>query len=96
VHVTGRLTGCGWPVSHANFSVTGDMFLCCNDYYQREVFANIRDGSIHELMTSPAAVRLRQKGFGVTGAPADFVCRRCHNQKLDFPNREFRPIATFG
>lgn len=96
VHVAGRLTGCGWPVHHANISVTGDLFVCCNDYYQREVFGNIRDGSIHELMSGPTAVRLRQKVFGVTPAADDFLCRRCHNQTLTFPNREFRPIATFG
>jgi hypothetical protein len=96
VHIAGRLSGCGWPVHHANFSVTGDMFLCCNDYYQRETFGNIRDGSIHELMTSASAVRLRRQVFGVADAAADFLCRRCHNQQADFPAREFRPIATFG
>ncbi|MDQ0773028.1 hypothetical protein QF026_001494 [Streptomyces aurantiacus] len=96
VRVAGRLTGCGWPVHHANFSVAGDLFLCCNDYYQREVFGNIRDGSIDELMTSDAAVCLRRRVFGVAEAPKDFLCRRCHNQTLDFPGRDFRPIATFG
>lgn len=96
VQVTGRLTGCGWPVHHANISVTGDLFLCCNDYYQREVFANIGDGSIDELMRSDAAVALRRKVFGVADSSADFLCRRCHNQRLDYPGREFRPIATFG
>ncbi|WP_434596564.1 radical SAM/SPASM domain-containing protein [Streptomyces sp. A5-4] len=96
VRIEGRLTGCGWPVQHANISVAGDLFLCCNDYYQREVFGSIRDGSIDELMTSDAAVSLRRRVFGVTDAPEDFVCRRCHNQTLDFPGRDFRPIATFG
>ncbi|MFF4735127.1 radical SAM/SPASM domain-containing protein [Streptomyces sp. NPDC001262] len=96
VYVEGRLTGCGWPVQHANIGVTGDLFLCCNDYYQREVFGNIRDGSIDELMTSDAAVSLRRRVFGVATAPNDFLCRRCHNQAPDFPNRDFRPIATFG
>ncbi|UQI49679.1 radical SAM protein (plasmid) [Streptomyces sp. HU2014] len=96
VRVEGRLNGCGWPVQHANISVRGDLFLCCNDYYQREVFGNIRDGSIHDLMTSEAAVRLRRRVFGVDDAPDDFLCRRCHNQLCDFPGRDFRPIATFG
>lgn len=96
VRIEGRLTGCGWPVQHANISVAGDLFLCCNDYYQREVFGNIRDASIDELMTSNAAVSLRRRVFGVTDAPEDFLCRRCHNQTLDFPGRDFRPIATFG
>ncbi|MFD4406731.1 radical SAM/SPASM domain-containing protein [Nocardia sp. NPDC058499] len=96
VAARGRLTGCGWPVHHANISVAGDLFLCCNDYYQRERFGNIRDGSLHELMTSDAAVLLRQKVFGVADSADDFLCRRCHNQAPDYPSREFRPIATFG
>ncbi|WP_280202434.1 radical SAM/SPASM domain-containing protein [Nocardia cyriacigeorgica] len=96
LHITGPLTGCGYPIHHASFSVGGDLFLCCNDYYQRERFANIRDGSIHDLMTSPAAVTARRKVFGVADAADDFVCRRCHNQTLDFAARDFRPIATFG
>lgn len=96
VRVRGRLTGCGWPVHHANFAVTGDLFLCCNDYYQREVFGNIRDGSLDALMTSDAAIRARRQVFGVTEAATDFLCRRCHNQQPDFPGRDFRPLATFG
>ncbi|MFC9660058.1 radical SAM/SPASM domain-containing protein [Nocardia sp. NPDC127606] len=94
--IDGPLTGCGYPVHHASFSVGGDLFLCCNDYYQRERFANIRDGSIHDLMTSDAAITARRKVFGVAVAADDFVCRRCHNQTLDFACRDFRPIATFG
>lgn len=96
VNAEGRLSGCGWPVAHGNFSVNGDLFLCCNDYYQRETFGNIRDGSIDDLMTNETAVRLRQQVFGVAAAADDFICRRCHNQRLDFAGREFRPIATFG
>lgn len=96
IHVEGRLTGCGWPLHHANFSVRGDMFICCNDYYQREVFGNIRDASVDEIMRSQAAVEIRQRVFGVRPAADDFLCRRCHNQSLDYPHRDFRPIATFG
>ncbi|WP_405785668.1 radical SAM/SPASM domain-containing protein [Streptomyces sp. NBC_01367] len=96
VRVEGRLTGCGWPVQHVNISVTGDLFLCCNDYYQREVFGHVGDGSIDELMSGERAVALRRKVFGVDEAPEDFLCRRCHNQLPNFPGRDFRPIATFG
>jgi len=95
VRIEGPLRGCAWPVNHAYFSVTGDMFICCNDYYQREKFGNIRSGSVHEIMTSPAAVNLRRRVFGVSDAPADYVCRRCHDQLIDFPRRQFRPIASF-
>lgn len=96
VDIRGRLTGCGWPVHHANISVAGDLFLCCNDYYQRERFGNITTGSIEELMTSDAAVALRRQVFGVDDAPPTLVCRRCHNQRPDYGAREFRPIAAFG
>ncbi|MGW2572923.1 radical SAM/SPASM domain-containing protein [Streptomyces sp. NPDC001537] len=95
IYAPGRLRGCGWPLHHAYFSVTGDMFICCNDYYQREVYGNIRDGSIHEIMMSPAALRLRRRVFGVEKAPDDYICRTCHDQKPDFPHREFRPLASF-
>jgi hypothetical protein len=95
VRVDGRLRGCSWPVNHAYFSVRGDMFICCNDYYQREVFGHVSDGSVHEVMTSPAAVRLRRRVFGVEEAPANYLCRTCHDQRLDFPHRQFRPLATF-
>lgn len=95
VRITGRLTGCSYPVNHAQFSVRGDMFMCCNDYYQRETFGNVRDGSIHDIMTSPAAVALRRRVFGVDMAPDDMICRSCHDQLPDFPERQFRPLATF-
>jgi hypothetical protein len=95
LRIEGGLTGCAWPVNHAYFSVTGDMFICCNDYYQREKFGNIRSGTVHEVMTSPAAVLLRRRVFGVADAPADYVCRSCHDQLTDFPRRQFRPLASF-
>jgi hypothetical protein len=95
IRVEGRLRGCGWPVNHAHFSVRGDMFICCNDYYQRETFGNIRSGSVHEIMTSPAALQLRRRVFGVADAPGDYVCRSCHDQLKDFPLRQFRPLASF-
>jgi hypothetical protein len=91
----GPLRGCGWPVNHAHFSVNGEMFICCNDYYQRETFGNIRSGSIHDIMTGPRAVLARRRVFGVAEAPADYLCRTCYDQKADFPLRQFRPLATF-
>ncbi|GAB1643544.1 radical SAM/SPASM domain-containing protein [Krasilnikovia sp. MM14-A1259] len=95
VRIAGRLTGCAWPVNHAHFSVKGDMFICCNDYYQREVFGNIRQGTLHEIMTSPLAVKIRRRVFGVEDAPDDYICRTCHDQLPEFPRRQFRPLATF-
>lgn len=95
IRIEGLLRGCAWPVNHAYFSVDGEMFICCNDYYQRETFGNIRSGTVHEIMTSPPAVLLRRRVFGVADAPADYLCRSCHDQLVDFPRRQFRPLASF-
>lgn len=95
IQIDGPLRGCGWPVNHAHFSVSGDMFICCNDYHQREKFGNIRSGSVHDIMTTSAAVLARRRVFGVADAPADYLCRRCHDQLRDFPMRQFRPPASF-
>ncbi len=95
IRVDGRLRGCSWPLNHAYFSVTGKLFICCNDYYQREVFGDVRDGTLHEIMTSPAAVALRRRVFGVDRAPDSYLCRTCHDQRRDFPHRQFRPVASF-
>lgn len=95
VSITGRLRGCSWPLNHAYISVRGELFLCCNDYQQREVYGHIRNGDLHALMTSPAAITLRRRVFGIDQAPDTYICRRCHDQLLDYPFRQFRPPATY-
>lgn len=95
IQIEGPLHGCSWPVNHAHFSVNGDMFICCNDYYQREIFGNIKSGSVHELMTNPKAILTRRRVFGVEDSPANYICRNCHDQLIDFPRRQFRPLASF-
>lgn len=95
VRVEGRLRGCSWPVNHAYFSVRGDLFICCNDYYQRETFGNIRGRTVDDLMTGPDAVRARRRVFGVEQAPDDYLCRSCHDQLPDFGHRQFFPLASF-
>jgi len=95
VYVDSRLSGCSWPLNHPYFAVNGDLFLCCNDYYQTERFGNIKDGSLHEIMTSDMAIDIRRKVFGIVDAPKDFVCRKCHDQTKSFKDRQFRPLASF-
>jgi hypothetical protein len=77
VHLDGPLIGCDITQSWLHIGVHGDCFLCCEDYYQRYVFANIRDGSIAEVTNTPRARELRQQIYGVAEAPADFICRSC-------------------
>ncbi|WP_208764127.1 radical SAM/SPASM domain-containing protein [Bradyrhizobium macuxiense] len=94
VFVDGALRGCNWPVNHFYVAWNGDVFICCNDYHQKETYGNVRDGTIHEIMSSDAAVHLRRRVFGIEAAPKDFICRRCHDQALHFPFKQFQPIAT--
>jgi MoaA/NifB/PqqE/SkfB family radical SAM enzyme len=95
IYIDSKLSGCCWPVNHPHFAVNGDIFLCCNDYYQTERFGNIKNGSLHEIMTTDEAVDVRRKVFGVIDAPENFVCRRCHDQTANFKERQFRPLASF-
>jgi MoaA/NifB/PqqE/SkfB family radical SAM enzyme len=95
IHIKGRLRGCAWPVNHGHFSVRGDMFICCNDYYQRVTFGNVENRSIHDVMTSKEAILTRRRVFGIDPAPDGYICRRCHDQLPDFERREFKPIASF-
>ncbi|MFH1618320.1 MAG: radical SAM protein [bacterium] len=81
VHVAGLLAGCRLPLTVVVISIHGDLYLCCEDYYQRNVFGNIRDGSLEEVMSGPKAERLRRQVFGAETAPDDFICRNCGHMK---------------
>ena len=95
IYIGSKLSGCSWPLNHPYFAVNGDIFLCCNDYYQTERFGNINNGSLHEIMTSDAAINIRRKVFGIIDAPKNFICRRCHDQTASFKERQFCPLASF-
>src|SRR5699024_2040209 len=96
VHVSGQLTGCGWPLTHANISVSGDLFLCCNDYYQREIFGNVMDGYLCDIMRGGVATKARLMMFGVSEGEDGVRCRNSPNQALAYPGRQFRPDSLFG
>lgn len=77
VQASGPLRGCSMPLTWLHVGVNGDCFACCEDYRQQEIFGNIRDGSIDQLLRTPAAERLLRRVFGAEDAPEDFLCRRC-------------------
>ncbi|MBI4422955.1 MAG: radical SAM protein [Elusimicrobia bacterium] len=75
--IAGPLGGCHLPLRTVVIGVHGDLYLCCEDFHQKTVFANIRDGSLEELLASPRAQALRRKVFGADPAEDDFICRGC-------------------
>jgi len=70
VHLNRPLIPCPVPESWVYLNVDGDLFLCCEDYYQTTKYANIRDGSIEELMQ-------RRVALLPENCKEDSICHRC-------------------
>ena len=91
-----HLYGCRLALDTLYIGVNGDCFICCQDYNQREVYANIKDGSIKEILSCNAAQKIRKRVFGYEIAPDDFLCRRCKIMKefkaLSILSKKFKPI----
>lgn len=78
IGVRRALTGCADVLNWLCVAVNGDCFLCCEDYYQKVVFGNVRDGELADVLGSPRARQIRRWVYGAEDAPADFLCRSCH------------------
>ena len=82
INIEGVLRGgCQKLTQWINISVNGGFFICCNDYYQRSIYANIKDGSIDRIINSTAAILNRQFVFNSKKAPQEFLCRHCDIMK---------------
>lgn len=78
IYLSGRLySGCHAVTSWLFINVRGDLFLCSEDYYQKTIYSNIKNGELYELVNSDSAIELRKKVCGGLDAPEDFICRRC-------------------
>lgn len=71
------LYGCHYPLWQLNIGVDGDCYICCQDYFQNEIFGNIRDREIDGLLNCDKAIALRKNVFGGAIAPRGFICRSC-------------------
>lgn len=72
-----ELCGCMQIIKELRVGVNGDFFICTMDYYQKNVFGNIRDGEIADIMKSEKAQLIRKQVFGAEIAPENYICRRC-------------------
>lgn len=86
VNLYGKLLGCIWPLRWMFIGVDGSCFLCHHDYYQKEVYGNIKDGEIKEVLNTQAAQIMRKNVFGNVVAKDDFICRKCHDM-LEFSEK---------
>lgn len=78
-----RLYGCNVPEEWIYFDVSGNMFLCCEDFFRESTYGNIKDGTIEEILNSKKSVELRGCVSGKRKAPKNFICRRCINMKYN-------------
>jgi MoaA/NifB/PqqE/SkfB family radical SAM enzyme len=81
INVQGTLAGCSNVLNWLFVSVDGNCFICCEDYHQKEIFGNIGNGSLQEILSSSAAQELRKKVFGAVPSCSDFLCRHCSLMK---------------
>lgn len=69
--------GCPHILYSLNIGVDGDIHICANDYYRKNVYGNIKDGEIDEIFKNTRAKQLLKNVFGGMEAPENFICRKC-------------------
>jgi uncharacterized Fe-S cluster-containing radical SAM superfamily protein len=77
----GRLSGCLNYLQKLSVNVDGEVFLCCNDYAQRNVLGDLRKSSIEAIVTGRRAVQLRRWIFGAADPPDGFICSCCEETR---------------
>lgn len=78
INIEGKLSGwCFRPLTWLVISVTGDIYLCANDYEQKNVYGNIRDGQIESILNNEIAQRIRKQIYGKLNPSKDLICRNC-------------------
>ncbi len=71
------LTGCFMVTDRVIISVDGYLLLCCNDYHHINQLGNIKDKSLHDLLSNPKINQARQYIWGGAKATDEFICRKC-------------------
>ncbi len=71
------LTGCITFNNTAHIAINGDMYICCNDYFKKYVYANIKDNNFKDIFSSNNYIELRKKIFGSLAVDNQFICKHC-------------------
>lgn len=72
-----HLNGCPLATRYINVSVNGDVFLCAQDYFKKNVFGNILKSSLFDIINNSIIRQYRRWIFGAENPKKDFICRRC-------------------
>ena len=82
--------GCKKNVLKSNFSINyeGKVFLCCQDYYQKNIIGDLTKDSVKYILNTVEANHLRDQMYGKKIGDKDLICRTCIVSiidGLDFP-----------
>lgn len=79
LHVGGDyLYGCRSFMEIIPVNVNGEVFICCNDFYQKNKLGNILDKPISEVLSGRIASKYRREIWGGTKVSSDHICRKCY------------------
>lgn len=78
IHLNKRyLNGCGFVLTNVHIGIDGEMYLCLEDFFKKNVYANITDGSLSQILQCNKLQELKKKIWGDIYAEPDFICRKC-------------------
>ena len=65
------------PLQHLHVLPDGKCVLCCEDYDENYVVGDLRESTVHDVLTSDRVALLRRWAYGLDQAPDDFICKGC-------------------
>lgn len=66
--------------NNLQITFTGDVILCCNDYFRKHVFGNVTDESLLDIWKKPNYAKLRREiRRGIYRLP---ICRKCAGEDI--------------
>lgn len=77
-----RLGGCKRFLKWMSIGVEGDAYICCHDYYKKNIYGNIRDGSLADILSSEKAQKMRKIIFGGNIPSDQFICNKCFEMDI--------------
>lgn len=72
------LGGCRRFFENISIGVSGEVFLCCQDYFKYFSFGNLKNQKISEILHTDAYLQMKKKICGEIQAEDDFICRYCN------------------
>lgn len=60
-----------------HINATGNVVLCCQDYFESHVLGNIADTTLDQIVESDIRRKYHLWTIGEVEAPDDYICRRC-------------------